>query len=632
MRRAALLTATVAALLAIGTPAAGAAPSWLPAQALPESGTDATAPQVAMDPAGDLVVAWNSDSAAGQVVKAASRPAGGSWGNPVTLSSPTVHADLADIVIAPSGESTVMWSTPIGEHLVQVATMSPAGNWSEPVAIAGPSLVANGSQLAVDSAGDVTAADEIWNGTHIVVEVASRAPGGAWSTPTTVSSGAENGQGAAVAVDDHGDAVVVWHQGPTLIEAARRLKGGAWSAPVKLSESGVTVTEPAVAMDAAGEAVVVWDRSAGGGNYDVQSASMDPGGTWRGAVNLTEGTDTNQPEVGIDAGGEAVAVWEHAESFPSVRIEGASRPAGSAWAQPKILTPAGQIATNATLTMSSAGLAVLTWQGGPTIEALSPFGAVRPAGGGWSAPQGLAPNAKKGNYPIPATDAGGDAVAAWESYGDGSSDVVEVAGFDGAGPRLTSVSIPGSGLAGQPLAFAVKATDVWSSFAASWLFGDNGIAQGDAVTHTYLSGGNYPVSLTVTDAVGNSTTASGAVAVVAASHGYAWAHGNALVRRGRAALGLRCGGGECAGVAKLYLPPPRGVKGHHRRPILAGKAAFRIASSAHRIVEVKLRRSALARLRSSRRRRLVTNLRGTDITPGKVVLREAKRKSKHRHR
>ena len=49
----------------------------------------------------------------------------------------------------------------------------------------------------------------------------------------------------------------------------------------------------------------------------------------------------------------------------------------------------------------------------------------------------------------------------------------------------------------------------------TWSFGDGTSASGPAVAHTFAAKGGYPVTLTVTDAVGNSTTCTAATAVAA---------------------------------------------------------------------------------------------------------------------
>jgi hypothetical protein len=635
MRRLALLAATSVAALAFGAPATLAAPSWLPATIVSGPATATSRPQVAMDPRGDVVAIWQHDEVGGDRVEAAARPAGGAWGAPVLLSPAGIEIFNPTVVIAPSGEATVGWSTDGAEQLAQVATMSPSGVWSGPLTVSDPTVIAEAPALAVDSTGEVTAAWDQYDGVDFHDVVSSHPVNGSWSTPLQISPAKGSASFPLLAVDDHGDAVAVWNQQVLQVQAAVRLKGGTWSGPIGLSASGQEIRDRDVAMDAAGEAVVTWDRY-NGTNEVVQSATMSPNGSWGKAEDLSDGTyGAYEPNVAVDAVGEAIVTWERSSITEGI-VEGTTRTPGSAWSKPTALTPVDQSSGDASIAISAGGLAVLTWQDQPApLVKATPYAATRPKGGTWSAPVGLAPKARPGNYPLAATDSYGDAVAVWEAYGAGT-DEIEAAGFDGSGPQLSAVSIPAAGQAGEPLPFSVKATDVWSSLAPpSWLFGDGTIAKADAVDHGYLNGGNYSASVTVTDADGNSSTATGAVAVAgaaAAGLGLARAGSRALVKKGRAAVALRCAGGDCAGVLKLYAPPPRGSHRRRRRPVLAGEGSFRIASGGHGVVEVKVRRGVLVRLRRAPTGHLVTSLRGADIAPGKVILHEAKRRHRRRHR
>jgi hypothetical protein len=104
----------------------------------------------------------------------------------------------------------------------------------------------------------------------------------------------------------------------------------------------------------------------------------------------------------------------------------------------------------------------------------------------------------------------GNAVVAWSAHTG-----VEptkgfrgtIAGFDGAGPRFTSLDVPASGAAGQSLGFSASALDVWSAVGPpSWRFGDGGSAVGDPVTHSFAAGA-YEVTASAADALGNTTSA-----------------------------------------------------------------------------------------------------------------------------
>src|SRR4051812_19557549 len=71
-------------------PAAHAAPAWLPAAPIPGQGSHAREAQAAFGGDGSLVVAWHEGDGSSQTIRAAARPPGGSFEEPVTLAGPIV--------------------------------------------------------------------------------------------------------------------------------------------------------------------------------------------------------------------------------------------------------------------------------------------------------------------------------------------------------------------------------------------------------------------------------------------------------------------------------------------------------------------------------------------------------------
>lgn len=70
------------------------------------------------------------------------------------------------------------------------------------------------------------------------------------------------------------------------------------------------------------------------------------------------------------------------------------------------------------------------------------------------------------------------------------------------------------GEAPLPVGFSAPTTGGSTPFSYSWQFGDGGTSSAAAPSHTYAVGGNYTVSVTVQDAIGERATASGTVTVL----------------------------------------------------------------------------------------------------------------------
>ena len=218
------------------------------------------------------------------------------------------------------------------------------------------------------------------------------------------------------------------------------------------------------------------------------------------------------PEVGLDAQGNAVAVWTRKAptSADPVVVQTAGRAAGSSmWTQLGTFSEPGTDLTQAQLAASGQGSAVIAWRRGTDrID-----GAARQPGAAFGASQPLSALGPSVRSPTVAMDPDGNGVAAWQR-GTPQRRRWSLAGFDGAGPRL-SPSIPASGKTGQALTFGVSATDVWSSVQSiGWSFADGSTATGTPVTHTYRRvGGRLAATVTASDSLGNVSTASGATRV-----------------------------------------------------------------------------------------------------------------------
>jgi hypothetical protein len=493
-----------------------AAPTWLqPIELSPQ----ASQPQVAANAEGDAVAIWERSEGSGSVIEASSRPAGGEWGAAVELGPAGPYpsdqpgfglSGKPRVAIGADGAAVAIWLGYNGSDFVlESASRSAAGQWS---AAAELSVAAEepAAQVAMDAAGTAVA---IWKGANRIPESASRPAGGQWSIPTELS--AQEGFEPQIAVDGAGDSVAVWSTREGPIQTAGRPAGGGWSTPTALSAAGQLAYGPEIALDGAGDAAAAWVQYEDS-SETIQSVGRPAGGQWSTQTALSAaGQYSFRPHIALDAAGDAVLIWERYVGSATV-VESTSRSANGNWSAPTDLA-AGQDAALAQVAMSAGGDAVAVWTRVLEYENVIET-ATRPAGGQWGPPAGFTAAAGQSySYsPQVAMDAGGDAVAVW-THNDGSSLSVQAAGYDAADPSIDSLSIPTSGETGAPLAFSVSTFDVWSAVEPTWSFGDGSSASGESVSHTYAHPGKYEVTLTATDAVGNTSSASGTVVVAGAT-------------------------------------------------------------------------------------------------------------------
>jgi hypothetical protein len=194
-----------------------------------------------------------------------------------------------------------------------------------------------------------------------------------------------------------------------------------WLAPVELA--GTAAAQPQVALDAKGNAVAVWDDAG-----LVRAATRAAGGHWSAVQNLSAaGEDPDSPRVALDAKGNAVVVWEQSTTGKRF-VQAATRPAGGGsvkdgWSAAQDVSPAGQNDYyNPDVAIDGMGNAVAVWYGyDRTSSNYVIQAATRPAGGGsvkdgWSAPRDLSTAEGYAFNPRVATNAKGDAVAVWSRY------------------------------------------------------------------------------------------------------------------------------------------------------------------------------------------------------------------------
>ncbi len=135
-----------------------------------------------------------------------------------------------------------------------------------------------------------------------------------WSAPPLDASlTGGNADVPQVAVDPNGNAVAVWQRfdgASTIIQSATLSFGStAWSPITDLSAAGQDAIDPQVAVDASGNAVAVWSRN-DGANTIIQSRTKPLNMPWSVITDdlSVAGENASLPQIGVDPVGNAVAV------------------------------------------------------------------------------------------------------------------------------------------------------------------------------------------------------------------------------------------------------------------------------------------------------------------------------------
>ncbi len=211
-------------------------------------------PRPGIDAAGNATVVWQTSNA----IHASVRPAGGSFSTPVDL-SPSGPVYLPDVAVDPIGNAVAIWRAYSGGNYgVQTATRSAGGSFSAPVDLPG-STGGFFQAVRIDAAGTATAA---WLD-QFGLRTATRPLGAAFSSPSSLGLARD---GLRLAVSPAGAASLAWDAyvgGRYEARASVRAPGGAFTAPTTVSPAGVTAFSASTAVDAEGDAIAAWQTSGG---------------------------------------------------------------------------------------------------------------------------------------------------------------------------------------------------------------------------------------------------------------------------------------------------------------------------------------------------------------------------------
>jgi hypothetical protein len=504
--------AGAAALLALAVLVlpASAAPTWLlPAATV--SDAKSINPAVAADAAGNVVALWSRDTGSSDyVLEARAHSVGGSWGTVDPLGPAGAYGVNPKVALDRGGNAFAIWSN----GGIQAAVRPTGGAWGPSQTLSGGTVDA--PYLAVNATGDAVA---LWRrfpdaSLPYTVQAAFRR-GGAWQAPQT-AFGVSGKQvfPLAVAIDSAGNAAALWIYYDSLtsrkLQVSYRAAGAAdWETPVDLTSYSATCCGGDLGFDAAGNALAVF----GDGGTIKSSQRAGPAGAWSAPQSVGSG---EEPQLAVGPTGDAAMIW----TFSGTRLNVATRPAPTGvWSAPKELATNAEEAYLVDVAVDGAGRALVAWVvfESSRHHVLVSRGTV--ATNSWENALPISIPGAEAAFPTVALDSAGNGVVAFMETSDPSTGpyFIRAAPLDVAGPIFSGFSIPSTATAGTSVPFAVGSADAWSPLAPGpyWDFGDGTFALGTNVTHTYASPGTYTVSVTHADAVANTTTATGTVAVAA---------------------------------------------------------------------------------------------------------------------
>jgi hypothetical protein len=249
----------------------------------------------------------------GEPLKAAFRPAGGSFGAWHELA--TGLAEPEGVEVLPDGRGVVLWADyDEGSRGVSIAICDAGGCEPRRLSDADHPLGTHAPTLAVGPRGDIAALWEMSGYPGSNQAALAIKPAGEDFEPTRVIEDEFQVDRARAAFDAHGNAFVAWEDG--LYVAGRFVPAGGDPGPKEIVPGGFNVDGFDAAFDANDNLVVAMTHEEGSGEeHWLHASERLPDGTWVNPQTVaslpTEGNAWAQeaPRLALDGQGTGLVLW-----------------------------------------------------------------------------------------------------------------------------------------------------------------------------------------------------------------------------------------------------------------------------------------------------------------------------------
>ena len=344
---------------------------WRTATLIESNAGKAFLPHVGMDDNGNAIAVWVQNDGTYDSMWANRYVAGQGWGTPELIETNTGDADFARVAVNGNGVAVALWKQSNGvNHDIWSNIYVPGQGWGTATLMeANPN---DGSEpwVAVDKNGNAMAVWRQYNGGEPDPSIWARryVAGQGWSTPTLIESNPGFASFPHVGFDDSGNAMVVWYQAfgapnGRHIWANRYVVGTGWRTPTRIDSSDRNGQGPALAVNGNGNAVAVWHQwDDAGVAISIWANEYVAGQGWGTATLIeTDSGAADNPDVAIDSGGNAIAVWRQfdgtADSIYANRYL-----AGQGWGTPTPIETGINGADIPRVAIDGNGNAIAIWQ------------------------------------------------------------------------------------------------------------------------------------------------------------------------------------------------------------------------------------------------------------------------------
>lgn len=259
--------ASSGSVMAVVRPAGGA---WTSQQTV-ASGVHVSTDHAGIAESGAVIVTWESYNAvckrygcvlSSYVLHAARQNAGtGAWVDSGALLGPDRAAHAARVALDSAGEAMVAALSSSGAY-TSTTQGSSGGAWSPFNTVVNPQNPTIVTGLASDDAGQVMLVYEsIAFPTSQALAVSGSISNNTWSSPVVLSGSDTNVGQVYFALAPSGAALTIWlsSSGTPVVHAITRATAmGTWGSPITVSGPGTSISPEAAAVDSSGNAIVIY--------------------------------------------------------------------------------------------------------------------------------------------------------------------------------------------------------------------------------------------------------------------------------------------------------------------------------------------------------------------------------------
>ena len=277
-------------------------------------------PKIAIDANGNALAVWAQDDGTENSVFANRYTASSNtWGTAVAIETDNVighSASEPQIAVDANGNALAVWAQSDGIRDSIWANRYTAGSgWGTAALIETDDAgAAYTPKIAIDATGNAMAVWAQWDGTQTSIFANRYTAGTGWGTAAPIETdNALNAGTVQIAFDASGNAMAVWVQGDGLsnVWANRYTAGTGWGTATLIeTDNAGSAASPQIAFDSTGNALAVWSQS-DGARINIWANRYTRGIGWGTAalIETDNAGDANEPQVGIDPSGNALAVW-----------------------------------------------------------------------------------------------------------------------------------------------------------------------------------------------------------------------------------------------------------------------------------------------------------------------------------